>query len=57
MEDITNFSFKMFKVMRSLRPSKCLKATVELTSTTKKANACSPWSNCFCYQLEIPFFG
>ena len=33
--DITNFSFKMFKVMRSLRSSKCLKTTVGLTFTTK----------------------
>ena len=29
--------------MRSLRSLKCLK-TVELTFTTKKANACSPWT-------------
>ena len=32
-QDITNFSFKMFKIMRSLRSSKCLKTTVELTCT------------------------
>ena len=28
--------------MRSLRSSKCLKTTVELTFTSQKANACSP---------------
>ena len=33
---ITNFSFKMFKIMRFLRSSKCSKTTVELTLTTKK---------------------
>ena len=31
--------------MRSLRSSKCLK-TVELTFTTQKANALSPWTAC-----------
>ena len=35
-QDITNFSFKMFKIVRSLRSSKCLKTTVVLTFTTKK---------------------
>ena len=30
--------------MRSLRSLKCLKTTLELTFTTKKANACSPWT-------------
>ena len=38
------FSFKIFKIMRSLRPSKCLKTTVELAFTTQQANACSPWT-------------
>ena len=32
--------------MRSLRSSKCLKTTVELTFSTQKANACSPWTAC-----------
>ena len=32
--------------MRSLRSSKCLKTTVELTFSTRKAKACSPWSIC-----------
>ena len=30
--------------MRSLRSLKRLKTTVELTFTTKKASACSPWT-------------
>ena len=56
-QDKTNFSFKMFKIMRSLRSSKYLKATVELTFTTQKAKS-SPWTSClFCFQLEIPFLG
>ena len=48
-QEITNFSFKMFKIMRSLRFSKSLKSTVELTFTTQKANACSPWTPCFIF--------
>ena len=36
-----NFSFKMFKIMRSLRFSKCLKTTVELTFTIQKVSAYS----------------
>ena len=36
----------MSKIMRSLRSSKCLKTTVELTLTTEKANACSRWTAC-----------
>ena len=56
-QDKTNFSFKMFKIMRSLRSSKYLKATVELTFTTQKAKS-SPWTSClFCFQLEIRFLG
>ena len=43
--------------MRSLRSSKCLKATVGLTFTTQKAKS-SPWTAClFCFKLEIPFLG
>ena len=34
----------MFKIIRSLRYSKCPKTTAELTFTTEKANACSPWT-------------
>ena len=51
---MTNFSFKTFKIMTSLRSLTCLKTTVELTFTTQKANSCSPWTTCF--QLEIPFW-
>ena len=41
---MTKYSFKMLKIMRFLRSSKCLETTVELTFTTQKANACSPWT-------------
>ena len=45
--------------MRSLRSSKCLKTTVELTFTAQKANAISSWTAysvfLFCFQLETPF--
>ena len=55
-QDIINFSFKMFKIMKSLRSSKCLKTTFEVTFTTQKANACSRWTACLvCCQLEILF--
>ena len=43
--------------MTSLRSLKCLKATVQLTFTTQKTNACSPWDYLFCFQVEIPFLG
>ena len=36
MQEITNSSLKMFKVMRFLRSSKCLNTSVELTFTTQK---------------------
>ena len=39
--EITNFSSKIFKVMRFLRSSKGSKTIFELTFTTQKANACS----------------
>ena len=35
---ITNFSFKMFKIMRSLRPSKCSKTTAELPFSVQEVN-------------------
>ena len=41
--------------MRSLRPSKCLKRTVELTFTTQKANACSLWTACSVFDWKYPF--
>ena len=50
-----NYSFKMFKIMRSLRSSKCLKTTVDLTFTTQKANACSPWTACFVFKWKYFF--
>ena len=50
------FSFKMFKIIRSLRSSKCLKTTVELTFTTQKANACSPWTACSVFSWKCLFW-
>ena len=49
----------MFKIMRSLRSSKCLKTSVELMFTTQKASACSlctaysvfNWNNLFWVNL------
>ena len=46
----------MFKIMRSLRSSKCLKTTVELTFTTQKANACSPWTACSVFNWKYLFW-
>ena len=37
-QDITNFSFKMFIIMKFSRSSKCSKTAVELTFPTQKAN-------------------
>ena len=42
----------MFKKMRS---SKCLKTTVELTFTTQKTNACSPWTACSVFNWQYQF--
>ena len=36
-----------FKITGFLRYSKCSRITSELTFTTRKANACSPWTACF----------
>ena len=47
----------MFKIMRSLRSSKCLKTTVELTFTTKKANTCSPWIACSVFDWGYLLWG
>ena len=55
-QEITNFSFKMFKRMRSLRSSKCLKTTVELTFTTQKANAFSHWTACSVFKSKYLFW-
>ena len=46
----------MFKVMRSLRSSRCLKTTVKLTFTTQKANACSPWAACSAFKWKYIFW-
>ena len=51
---MTNFSFKIFKIMRS---SKCLKATVELKFTIQKAKACSPWTACSVFNWKYLFLG
>ena len=56
LQDITNFPFKMFKIMRSLRSSKCLEATFELTFTTQKASDFSPWTACSVFNWKY-FFG
>ena len=40
MQGITNFFFKMFKIMRFLRSSECSETAVELSFTAQKANAC-----------------
>ena len=42
--------------MRFLRSSKCSKTTVELTFTTQKANACSPWTACSVFDWEYLFW-
>ena len=52
---MTNFSFKMFKIMAFLRSAKCSKPFIELLFTTQKANACSLLGWLFCFPLEIPF--
>ena len=39
--------------MRTLRNSKCLKTTVELTFTTQKANAWSPWTACSVFNCKF----
>ena len=43
------------RMNRSLRFSKCLKTTVELTFTTQKANARSPWTTCFVFDCKCVF--
>ena len=50
------FSFKMFKIMRPLRSSKCLKTTVELTVTIQKSNAFSPWTACSVFNWKHVFW-
>ena len=52
---MTKFSLKMFKIMTSLRSSKCLKITVEFMFTTQKANACCPWTACSVFDSKYLF--
>ena len=54
--DKTHFSFKMFKIMRSLRSSESLKTTTELTFTTQIANTFSPWTACFVFNWKYLFW-
>ena len=46
----------MFKIMRSLRSSKCLTTTVELMFTTQKASVCSHWTNCSVFNWKYLFW-
>ena len=41
--------------MRSLRSSKCLKTTVDLTFTSQKANPCSLWTACSVFNWKYLF--
>ena len=52
-QEISNFFFKMFKIMRFLRSSKSSKTIIELTFTTLKVNVCSPWIACFYYNEKL----
>ena len=47
----------MFKIIRSLRSSKCLKKTVELKFITQKVDACSPRTACSVFNWEYLFLG
>ena len=53
---ITNFFFKIFKIIRSLRYSNCLKTTVELMFATQKASTCSPWTACSVFNWKYLFW-
>ena len=54
-QELSNFSFKMFKIMRFLRSPKCSKSIVELTFPIQKANPCSLLDWLFC--SVVPFLG
>ena len=47
----------MFKIVIFLRSSKFSKETVELTFTTQKSNACSPWTACSVSDWKYLFWG
>ena len=55
-EENTNLSFKLFKITRFLWSLKFSKTTVELTFTTQKANAWSPWTGCSIFPWKYPFW-
>ena len=44
-------------MMRSLRSSKSVKTTVELTFNTQKANACRPWAAGSVFDSKYLFLG
>ena len=54
-QGITNFPFKMFKMMSSVRSSKCLKTTFELRFITKNTKDCSPWTACSVFDWKYVF--
>ena len=41
--------------MRSLRSLKCSKTAIELTFTTQKEHAYSPWTSCSVFNWKYPF--
>ena len=49
------FLFQYVQKMRSLRSSKCLKTTVELTFTIQKTSACNPWTACSVFNWKYQF--
>ena len=54
-QDTSNFSLKMFKIMRFFRSSICSKTIVELTFTTQNKRLYS-LPCLFCFRLENPFW-
>ena len=54
-QEARDLCFKMFKIMRFLRSSKCSKIIVELTFTTQKINACSLLD--WLFYSVVPFLG
>ena len=54
-QDTSNFSLKMFKIMRFFRSSICSKTIVELTFTAQNKRLYS-LPCLFCFRLENPFW-
>ena len=54
-QEARDLCFKMFKIMRFLKSSKCSKIIVELTFTTQKANACCLLD--WLFYSVVPFLG